>query len=108
MSGLPDVTAANFDAEVIKSTVPVLVDFWAPWCGPCKMLAPTVEAAAVEFKGKLKVVKLNTDESAQIAAQFQIMGIPTLMFFKGGIMVDRATGNMTKDALSQKIKTVLG
>jgi len=108
MSTLPEVNTANFDAEVIKATMPVLVDFWAPWCGPCRMVSPVVEAVATEFTGKIKVVKLNTDESPQIAAQFQIMGIPTLMFFSGGKMVDRVTGYMAKEALSQKIKTVLG
>lgn len=102
-----EVTTANFDAEVLKSATPVLVDFWAPWCGPCKMVAPIVEAVAHDFKGKLKVVKLNTDESSQIAAKYGIMGIPTLMFFSGGKDIDRVVGYMTKEALSQKINSVI-
>jgi len=104
---MQEVNAANFEAEVIKSNLPVLVDFWAPWCGPCKMVAPVVEAVSNDFKGKLKVVKLNTDDSPQVAAKFQIMGIPTLMFFSGGKMVDRITGYLAKEALSQKVNEVL-
>lgn len=104
---MQEVNAANFDAEVIKSNLPVLVDFWAPWCGPCKMVAPVVEAVSNDYKGKLKVVKLNTDDSPQVAAQYQIMGIPTLMFFYGGKMVDRITGYLAKDALSKKVNEVL-
>jgi len=104
---MQEVNAANFDAEVLKSNLPVLVDFWAPWCGPCKMVAPVVEAISNDFKGKLKVVKLNTDESSQIAAKYQIMGIPTLMFFSGGNMIDRITGYLAKDALAQKVNEVL-
>ena len=107
MSSLPEVNAANFEAEVLKSNMPVLVDYWAPWCGPCKMVAPVVEAVANDFKGKLKVVKLNTDDSPNIAAKYSIMGIPTLMFFSGGKDVDRTTGYMTKEALTQKINSVL-
>ncbi len=104
---MQEVNAANFETEVIKSNLPVLVDFWAPWCGPCKMVAPVVEAVSNDFKGKLKVVKLNTDDSPQVAAKFQIMGIPTLMFFSGGKMVDRITGYLAKEALSQKVNEVL-
>lgn len=104
---MQEVNAANFEAEVIKSNLPVLVDFWAPWCGPCKMVAPVVESVSNDFKGKIKVVKLNTDDSPQVAAKFQIMGIPTLMFFSGGKMVDRITGYLAKEALSQKVNEVL-
>ena len=104
---MQEINAANFDAEVVKSNIPVLVDFWAPWCGPCRMVAPVVEAISKEFGAKLKVVKLNTDDSPQIAAQYQIMGIPTLMFFKGGKMVDRITGYLDQKALSQKVNEVL-
>ncbi len=102
-----EVNAASFDAEVVKSNIPVLVDFWAPWCGPCRMVAPVVEAVSKEFNGKLKVVKLNTDDSPQVAAQYQIMGIPTLMFFKAGKMVDRVTGYLDQKALSQKVNEIL-
>ena len=104
---MQEVNAASFDAEVLKSSQPVLVDFWAPWCGPCRMVAPVVDAVSKEFAGKLKVVKLNTDDSPQVAAQYQIMGIPTLMFFKAGKMVDRITGYMDQKALSQKVNEVL-
>jgi len=104
---MQEVNAASFDAEVLKSSQPVLVDFWAPWCGPCRMVAPVVEAVSKEFGAKLKVVKLNTDDSPQVAAQYQIMGIPTLMFFKGGKMVDRITGYLDQKALSQKVNEVL-
>ena len=104
---MQEVNAANFDAEVTKSDLPVLVDFWAPWCGPCKMVAPIVEAVSNDFKGKLKVVKLNTDDSPQVAAKFQIMGIPTLMFFSGGKMIDRITGYLDQKALSQKVNEIL-
>jgi thioredoxin 1 len=107
MSALPEVNSANFDAEVLKSSQPVLVDFWAPWCGPCRMVAPIVEGASVDFKGKIKIVKLNTDDSPNIAAKYQIMGIPTLMFFSGGKDVDRVVGFTTKEALAQKINAVL-
>ncbi len=100
---MQEVNASNFEAEVIKSNIPVLVDFWAPWCGPCRMIAPIVEKAAEDFKGRLKVVKLNTDESTQLAAGFGIMSIPTLMFFSGGKEVDRVSGYMTKESLASKI-----
>ncbi len=104
---MQEVNMSNFDLEVLKSNIPVLVDFWAPWCGPCRMVAPVVEAISNEFKGKLKVVKLNTDDNPQIAAKYQIMGIPTLMFFKNGNMVDRIVGYLDQKALSAKVKEVL-
>lgn len=105
---MQEVNASNFDSEVLKSNLPVLVDFWAPWCGPCRMVAPVVEAAATDLKDKMKVVKLNTDDSPQIAAQYQIMGIPTLMFFSAGKMVDRITGFLPKDELIKKANAVIG
>ncbi|MFA5097718.1 MAG: thioredoxin [Candidatus Margulisiibacteriota bacterium] len=107
MSTLPEVSTANFEAEVVKANVPVLVDFWAPWCGPCRMVAPVVEAAAEEFKGKMKFVKLNTDQSPDLAGKFQIMGIPCLIFFSAGKEVDRVVGFLTKEALAQKINSIL-
>ena len=93
------ITDDSFDAEVIQSTIPVLVDFWAEWCGPCKMIAPTVENVAKEFAGKIKVTKLNVDENNKIAASYNIRGIPTLMFFKNGKIVASKTGALTKTQL---------
>lgn len=96
MSNALAVNDANFDAEVLKSSTPVLVDFWAPWCGPCRAVAPTVDAISQEFAGRLKVVKLNTDESGEVATRYSVTSIPTLMLFKGGEMVERVLGNRPK------------
>lgn len=93
MSQAMAVNDANFDAEVLKSSTPVLVDFWAPWCGPCRAVAPTVDAISVQFDGRLKVVKLNTDEAGEVAVKYSVTSIPTLMLFKGGEMVERVMGN---------------
>jgi thioredoxin 1 len=90
------VNDQTFDTEVIQSATPVLVDFWAPWCGPCRAVAPTVDAIATEFAGRLKVVKLNTDESGEVAMKYGVTSIPTLMVFKGGNMVERVLGNRPK------------
>ena len=100
MSTATPVTDANFDTEVLKAGTPVLVDFWAPWCGPCRAVAPTVEAIAQEFSGKLKVVKLNTDEEQEITIKYGVGSIPTLMVFKNGEMVERIMGNRPKAELA--------
>jgi thioredoxin 1 len=92
MSALPDVSSSTWQQEVLSSDQPVLVDFWAPWCGPCRMLAPVVEKLAATHAGRAKFVKLNTDENPAIAGQYGIMGIPCLMLFKGGQLVDRLVG----------------
>jgi len=97
-------TDFNFDSEVLSSNTPVLVDFWAPWCGPCRMVAPIVEEIASELNGKLKVVKLNTDENFGIASRYGIMSIPTLGIFKNGQMVDAVIGAVPKHHLMNKIK----
>ncbi|XGV86964.1 MAG: thioredoxin [Limnothrix sp. BL-A-16] len=100
MAAATAVTDANFEAEVLQSTVPVLVDFWAPWCGPCRMVAPVVDEIAQEFDKKVKVVKLNTDENPGIASQYGIRSIPTLMIFKGGDRVDMVVGAVPKTTLA--------
>ncbi|MBT3538992.1 thioredoxin [Candidatus Parcubacteria bacterium] len=94
-------TDANFDAEVIKSESPVLVDFWAPWCGPCQMMGPIVEELAGEYEGKVKVGKLNVDENGTVAGQYKVMSIPTFLVFKGGEVVDQMVGGITKDKLKE-------
>lgn len=83
MSSAAAVTDASFEQDVLKSDLPVLIDFWAPWCGPCRMVAPIVDEIATEFEGKIKVFKLNTDENPNVASQYGIRSIPTLMIFKG-------------------------
>lgn len=100
MSQAMNVTDASFDSEVLKSNVPVLVDFWAPWCGPCRAVAPTVDAIASEFAGRVKVVKLNTDEEQAVTVKYGVGSIPTLMVFKNGEMVERVMGNRPKAELA--------
>lgn len=105
--GVFELTSANWDAEVTNSKGVVMVDFWAVWCGPCRMIAPTIEELAKEYAGKAKVGKLNTDENSEIAAKFKIMGIPTVMFFKDGQKVDQVVGAVPKQALKAKIDGLL-
>ena len=102
-----EVTDNNFQAEVLESEVPVLVDFWAPWCGPCRMVAPVVEEIAKEQAGKLKVVKLNTDENQQTSIQYNVLSIPTLIVFKNGQEVKRVTGAYPKKRLEAEIEPAL-
>lgn len=101
------VTEKNFDSEVVKSNIPVLVDFWAQWCGPCRMISPIVDEIAEELKGQLKVVKVNVDEAQDLAGRFHIMSIPTLLIFKDGKPVEQIVGAMSKDQLLTRINTQL-
>jgi thioredoxin 1 len=94
-----EFTDSNFDAEVLQSSQPVLVDFWAPWCGPCRQIAPMIDALASEYAGTIKVGKVNVDDSPQAAGQYGVQSIPTLMIFKGGEVVDRFVGAKPKSVL---------
>lgn len=107
MSKELEFTDANFETEVLKSDQPVLVDFWAPWCGPCRMVAPIVAEISREYDGKLKVGKLNTDDNQGVAARYGIMSIPTLMIFKNGEEVARIIGAQPKQALTGKIDAAI-
>lgn len=100
------VSDRNFSQEVLKSNVPVLVDFWAPWCGPCMALGPTIERIAESFLGKVKVCKVNVDENQQTAAQFSIRSIPTMLLFSNGKNIDQLVGNVPEGVISEFLKKV--
>ena len=100
-------TTANFEEEVIKSDIPVLVDFYADWCGPCKMMMPIVDKMAEKYDGKIKVGKVNSDEENQLAAKYNIMSIPSFLLFKNGELVDTLTGAMPADILAGKLDSLL-
>lgn len=102
-----EITDSTFEQEVLKSTLPVLVDFWAPWCKPCNMVAPITEKLSQEYAGRLKVCKLNVDHSQQIAAKYSIMSIPTLIFFNGGKPVDTIIGAMPESIFKKKVENLL-
>ena len=106
--GATEVTEKNFEDEVTKSGIPVLVDFWAEWCGPCKMISPIVDEIADELSGKLKVVKVNVDEAQELAAKYNIMSIPTLLVFKNGEIAEQIVGAMSKDQILEKINPQIG
>jgi len=101
------VTDATFDQEVLKSTTPVLVDFWAPWCGPCKMQNPILEEVAKDFEGKAKIAKVNVDENPGIAQKFLVMSIPTLMLFKNGEVIKQMIGVQMKETLTEELNNLI-
>lgn len=107
MADVTNVSDDNFDTEVLKSELPVLLDLWAEWCGPCKAIAPTVEALAGEYDGKLKVVKLNVDENPKTPANYNVRGIPNLILFKGGEVQEQIVGAVPKSKLEEAIKNVV-
>ncbi|MFH1577756.1 MAG: thioredoxin [Candidatus Omnitrophota bacterium] len=103
-----NVNDSNFKQEVLDSDSPVLVDFWAAWCGPCKMLAPTISEIAKEYQGKLKVCKVNVDEAPQTAANYGIMSIPTVSIFKNGKVMEQVVGAVDKSVINKKVKPYIG
>jgi thioredoxin 1 len=105
--GVLEVSDATFDQEVLKSEQPVLVDFWAVWCGPCKALGPIVDGVAAAYAGKLKVAKVNVDENGATPSRYGIRGIPALLFFKGGQVIDQIVGYVPQDVIDEKVKRLL-
>ena len=101
------VTDAEFDGKVLQSTIPVVVDFWAPWCGPCKMIAPVLEKLAADYDGKVTVAKVNTDENPEWAMKYGVQGIPTLLFVKGGDVKDRIVGVVPAPVIKSKMDGLL-
>ena len=108
MGNVKEISDTNFAAEVLQSSQPVLVDFWAPWCGPCRMIAPVVEQLAGENADTIKVAKVNVDDSPSTAASYGVSSIPTLMLFKGGEVVDRFVGVQPKTRLQEAINQSIG
>ena len=101
------INEQNFEQEVVNSDIPVLLDFWAPWCGPCKMLLPVIDEIAKEYDGKIKVGKVNTDENMSLSSKFQITSIPCLIIFKGGKAINKMVGFRPKNAIEQELNNVL-
>lgn len=105
-ANLVEVTDSNFEQEVLKSDIPALVDFWAAWCGPCRTVGPVVEELAGEYEGKVKVAKLNVDDNKQTPTRYGVRGIPTLMLFKGGQVVDQIVGAVPKNRIKELLDKV--
>jgi thioredoxin 1 len=105
--GVLEVSDATFDQEVLRSEQPVLVDFWAVWCGPCKAIAPIVDGVAATYAGKLKVAKVNVDQNGATPSRYGIRGIPALLFFKGGKVADQVVGYVPQDVIEEKVKRLL-
>lgn len=103
MSEIVAISEAEFEDRVLKEQLPVLVDFWAPWCGPCRMLAPVLDELAAEYDGRLKILKVNVDENPSLAERFGVMSIPTMILFKEGKAVESFTGAMSREALAGKL-----
>jgi thioredoxin 1 len=106
-AGVMEINETSFENEVLNSTLPVVVDFWAPWCGPCRMMAPIMDEAAKEYQGKFKFCKINVDENPGIASQYQAMSIPLLIFFKNGQVVDKSVGAIQKSQLRSRLDSLL-
>jgi thioredoxin 1 len=106
MNGVKEIREADFQNEALASDVPVMVDFYAPWCGPCKMLAPALEGIAKAYEGRLKVIKVNVDEAQDLAVEYRVRGVPTLMFFKDGKAVETLVGLPAPAALRAKLESV--
>jgi thioredoxin 1 len=106
-AGVMEVTDASFDQEVLQSEQLVLVDFWAGWCGPCKMIAPAVDSIATTYAGKLKVIKVNVDQNGATPSRYGIRGIPALLFFKNGKVADQIVGYVGQDVIEQKVQRLL-
>jgi thioredoxin 1 len=105
--GILEVNDATFDEEVLRSEQPVLVDFWATWCGPCKAISPIVDGVAAAYAGRLKVIKVNVDENGATPSRYGIRGIPALLFFKGGKVADQVVGYVPQDVIEEKVKRLL-